>query len=344
MAGGLKGETFTFGVMDTVGEALGLLTRKRAFFLLETGGRPPEPKQGRDGECGFPLVLRGRGDPDARGLLFLLGEKRTRAGAAAKVIESEKPTRHRIGEALSDVSNMERISLFDLRDKYGGGALEARIWAGSEGEANDFWLREMLRLGRDPGKWYLSDDYSSVKVRLRRIAEGRGEGPGNGGEGGAQAADMADFEVYDRLSGKLAGEAVTEGVGYGDDVFVEYSVSSAAGKARYCATEFYSNHGWCEDPANLLVVRFTAEVLPGPCGLAEARSAHPSKLTARKSTGERFLVDSIAMENRVSAKFSSGDGPGVLSPGESASADRVMDNPVDFNLWVDMHRKEIELV
>lgn len=86
-----------------------------------------------------------------------------------------------------------------------GKSLRFEMKTETEDEANRIWLREMLRLGEDPGKWYASDDFSAITVSLRRIAEGaESEAAGNAADcGELEAADIAEFEVYDRLYGKL---------------------------------------------------------------------------------------------------------------------------------------------
>ena len=129
---------------------------------------------------------------------------------------------------------------------------------------------------------------------------------------------------------------------YGDDIFVEYSIRSDEGVARYCATEFYSNHNWNADPANLFVMRFCGEVTPGECSLRDVQFSHPTKVTERRADLERFLVDALAMANDVKVKFFRDRGEG-RKPDETVSADRILDNLVDYNKWLEMYRKEIQL-
>lgn len=117
---------------------------------------------------------------------------------------------------------------------------------------------------------------------------------------------------------------------------------SDEGVARYCAMEFYSNHFWDLDPAHLFVVRFSVEIAADACGLEDLRFAHPTKATERKATHERYLVESLAMANDVEAKIFTCCGEGVF-PDETVSVDRIMDDSVDFNSWVDMYCLEIGL-
>ncbi len=189
----------------------------------------------------------------------------------------------------------------------------------------------MLRLGEDPGKWYASDDFSSIAISLRRVAEGTESEVAAGGTDcdESEAVDVAAFEVYDRLYGKL--EQMARSWAYDDDIFVEYSISSNEGCRRYCATEFYSNHSWNADPANLLVARFGAEVSPKACSARDVQFSHPTKTTERKANHERFLVESLTMTNDIETKFSIGRGKDK-HPDESVSADHTMDNPVGFDI------------
>lgn len=72
------------------------------------------------------------------------------------------------------------------------------------------------------------------------------------------------------------------------------------------------------------------------------RFAHPTKATGRKATHERYLVESLAMANDVGAKIFRYCDKGVF-PDETVSVDRIMDDSVDFNSWVDMYCLEIGL-
>lgn len=117
---------------------------------------------------------------------------------------------------------------------------------------------------------------------------------------------------------------------------------SDEGVARYCAMEFYSNHFWDFDPAYLFVVRFSVEIAADACGLEDIRFAHPTKATGRKVARERYLVESLVMTNDVGAKIFRYCDKDAF-PDETVSADRIMDNPVDFSSWVDMYCLEIGL-
>lgn len=221
----------------------------------------------------------------------------------------------------------------------GDGPLTCCILAESEREANRLWLHELLGLGSDPGKWYASDDFSAIKLMLRPCGNDAAvelAGP----------ADVADFDVYDLLAEELGG-TIAKASGHGDGEFVEYSIGSAHGVARYCALEFYSNHNWNKDPANLFTVRFSAEVLGGPVGPEDVRLAHPAKATRRRGGG-RYLVDSLVMENDIEPKFTTvrylEDGTRESSSNTKVSADRAMDNPIDFVTWAFMHQQEIALL
>lgn len=335
-------------------QVLDLLTRKRCFTMLTVRGRitaEQERELERElgaGEAWCKVHATGTADgqrPNEEAFLAaraLEGDARSRDRARRAAGGSERRTWHllRVCGGAVEVS-LAQPTIGELYELAGDGRLECRIAASGEAEANRIWLRDMLRLGRDPGKWYASDDYTSVKVTMRPISGAAGS---DAPAGAPHPVDIAEYEVYDRLRGSLARAAWIGDCGYGDDVFVEYSMSSDEGYARYCATEFYSNHEWDADPANLLVARFCAEVSQGGCGKEEVSRSHPAKATYRKADRERFLVDGMAMENDVEVKFMTGWGEQDRRPDEIVSADRRMGSPVDFEKWVRMHRTEIGLI
>ena len=365
--------TYTIEVDRTVRQVLDLLTRKRGFMAVESHHEHSSAEEEilRSAGVTWLEILNARDGDDGRQCKwhYIIIETRpvdthtfegedigddpvmvTRNGR--EIVDARPVCFPSIKGLYKDESGgykadrtlyVARPSIDRLYEFCKGKSLRFEIEAETEDEANRIWLREMLRLGEDPGKWYASDDFSSITVSLRRVAEGaESEAPGSEADcGKPEAVDVAEFEVYNRLYGKL--EHAARSWAYGDDIFVEYSISSDESVARYCATEFYSNHNWDADPANLLVVRFGAEASPKACSARDVQFSHPTKTTERKSDHKRFLVDSLTMANDIETKFSSGRGEDK-HPDESVSANRTMDNPVDFDMWVDMHRKEIELL
>lgn len=336
--------TYTIEVDKTVRQVLDLLTRKREYALLGTSARLPRTTE-RDlerwsYECLEICDASKAAEPNMseRSYLIIGGELDSRDHM--QIVDLQEMSMTASIRMDCSVTFPATDSLYSLCE---GKSLRFEIKAETEDEANRIWLREMLRLGEDPGKWYASDDFSDITVSLRRISEGaESEAAGNAADcGELEAVDIAEFEVYDRLYDKL--EHMARSWAYGDGIFVEYSISSDEGVARYCATEFYSNHNWDADPANLLVVRFDAEVSSEKCSARDVQFSHPTKATERKSDHERFLVDSLVMVNDIETRFSSGIGEDK-HPDESVSADRTMDNLIDFDMWVEMHRKEIELL
>lgn len=343
-------------VDKSVRQALDLLTRKREFALLAANQRlsPAEEEALQHADCLW-IEIRGVANSAMASraeyyyLVISTGDhtsSRDALPAAGLLPNSE------FGACLRELECDGRIEVLllpigSLYEFCEGATLVVDIASEDlpEDEANGFWLRGMLQLGMDPGKWYASDDFSSIKVSLKRVSAKPESEIAEKSEpcDGVASVDIAEFEVYDRLRGKFENLAQDRDCGYGDDIFVEYSISSDEGDARYCAIEFYSNHNWDCDPANLLVVRFCAEIIPGECGSKDVQFSHPSKTTERKGSDERFLVDSLAMVNDVEVKFSSGHGENKR-PDETVSADRVIDNPIDFFKWIDVHRKEIELL
>lgn len=124
------------------------------------------------------------------------------------------------------------------------------------------------------------------------------------------------------------------------EIVIEYAVVSDEGVARYCATEFYSNHFLGSGPGALVVVRFSVEIAADACGLEDLRLAHPTKAIGRKAARERYLVESLVMTNDVEVKIFRYCDKDVF-PDETVSANRIMDNPADFSSWVDMYCLEI---
>lgn len=349
-----KTQPYLIAVERSVRQALDLLTRKREYALLcarECLSSAQEEALQHAGCIWIEIQEAREGDATSQDeycYLVVSLESCVRSRdilpASGTLPDSE------FGACLRELANdgsvdMSLPSIKSLNKLCKGAALVADIAAESEEAANELWLRGMLRLGMDPGKWYASDDFSSVKVDLKRIEADHEPEPDEGSESHTEPAsvDIADFEVCDRLCGYLEHVAEDGGYGYPCDVFIEYSIRCSSRIVRYCVTEFYSNHSWNRDPANLLAIRFSAEISLGECSRKDVRCAHPAKSTMRKTDGERFLVDSPIMTNDVKTKFHTGRGED-RRPDEAVSADRIMDSPVDFTSWVDMHRKEIELL
>ena len=338
-----KSRAYSIRVERTVRQVVDLLTRKREFALVSACGRISSTKKLSLEAKGYEWIELCDVGKEAEA-----NRSEIRYLVIGGCLNSREDVLRPDYQGASEFACLKGCDLafLSIDGLYGiceGRSLKYSLAACSENEANEYWLQRMLRLGEDPGKWYASDDFSSITVSMRRVVEGSAsEAAGSEADcGEREAVDVAGFEVYDRLCGKL--EQMARSCWYGDDIFVEYSISSNGGCARYCATEFYSNHNWNADPANLLVVRFGAEVSSEKCSARDVQFSHPTKTTERKSNHERFLIDSLAMANDIETKFSSGRGED-RHPNESVSADRVMDNLVDFDMWVEMHRKEIELL
>ena len=347
-------KAYLITVGKSVRQALDLLTRKREFALLAADQRlsPAQERALERAGCVWVEIRdaakRAAGSQAERSYLIVSLESHTPSRDALPATGTFPDSE--LGACLRELECDGRAetsfppikALYELCE---GATLVVDIASGSEEEANRFWLRGMLRLGMDPGKWYASDDFSSIKVNLKRVSTKPEFEAAEENEPCDESVpvDIAEFEVYSRLRDKLEHTAEDGGYGYPNDVFVEYSVSSEEGSARYCATEFYSNHNWNADPANLLVVRFSAEIVPGMCSQKDVQFAHPTKATSRNVNGERFMVNSLAMANDIETRFHTVSDDDER-PDEAVSAARIMDNLIDFNSWVDMHRKEIELL
>ena len=231
------------------------------------------------------------------------------------------------------------VSFPDINELYRlaeGKVLEMNV-PGDEIEAvNRKWICECLQFKENERKRYLSDDYTSVRITLSRIA-GRtvrqaGEDP--------VPVDVADFEIYDRMIDTL--HRIDKEQAYGDACFIEYSIITDDYEFRYCVTHFFSNHNWNVDPQNFLNICFSAELISGSCSKESVRFVHPSKITSHKSDGAEYLVETITMDNNdVSVKFRDSNTK-EPSQGDVAGA-RTYDNPVDFDMWVDLYYQEIRM-
>ena len=337
-----KSRTYSIRVERTVRQVVDLLTRKREFALVSACGRISSTKKLSLEAKGYEWIELCDVGKEAEA-----NRSEIRYLVIGGCLNSREDVLRPDYQGASEFACLKGCDLafLSIDGLYGiceGRSLKYSLAACSENEANEYWLQRMLHLGEDPGKWYRCDDSSSVTVSLRRISAcGASKGVGKSEAcAGTVSADIAEFEVYDRLYGKL--ERVGCDYSYGDEIFVEYSISSDEGVARYCATEFYSNHNWDADPANLFVMRLCGEVSSAECSQEDVRFAHPTKTTERKADHERFLIDALTMTNDVEVKFFTGRGEDKR-PDETVSADRVLDNPVDFDMWVEMYRQEIQL-
>ena len=339
---------FSIEVDKTVRQVLDLLTRKREFKLVTTNLELSQMQMemllgARSAWCEVRDIGEEGESDEAERRYLVVGNPVASRDTARVTGPFIDPELHAfVLESETGYCTVEFFPVEDLYERFEGKTLRFIIQADAEDEANRIWLREMLRLGTDPGKWYRCDDSSSITVSLQRFAKNVEGKPASEGAVGVEPepVDIADFEVYDRLYGKL--ERMARDYCYGDDIFVEYSICSDEGVARYCATEFYSNHNWNADPANLFVMRFFGQIAPGECSPRDVQFSHPTKATERKADRERFLVDALVMTNDVRVKFYSGRGE-ERHPDETVSADRVLDSFVDFDMWVEMYRKEVQL-
>lgn len=348
-------QTYLITVEKTMQQTLDLLTRKREFALLETGQRlsPQQEEVLQSANCVWIEIrdaVESVVDSQTKRCKYLVVSLEGHAFSRDALPAAEMLPNSEFGACLRELmrdgsAEASPVSIRALYELCEGKRLVADLASESEEKANKFWLRSMLRLGMDPGKWYASDDFSSIKVILKRVSSNPESETAEESKSCDEPVpvDISEFEVCDCLCSKLEHSAEGDDYGYPNDVFVEYSICSDELVARCCATEFYSNHCWNWDPANLLVLRFCAEIASDECTQRDVQFSHPTKVTRRKADGERFLVDSMVMTNAVKTKFTSGRGDDKR-PDEAVSADRVMDNLVDFYSWVDMHRKEIELL
>lgn len=163
-----KTRTYTIEVERTVREVLDLITRKRkyaAISVYQEVSRAQIENMRNEGLAWLEIRNKTGGDkPD-----WIKSTPRPIAWRGI-AIGCPSDTRHDDEEFIKCLVAFPTINhLYEFCEEK---TLRFEVLAESESEANRIWLREMLRLGEDPGKWYMSDDFSSVKVRLQRISEG----------------------------------------------------------------------------------------------------------------------------------------------------------------------------
>ncbi len=233
----------------------------------------------------------------------------------------------------------DEVSFPDIKELYNlsdGKILELDVEGKEREEVNHRLIYDCLQFKDREKKHYLSNDFTTVRISLSRIAgrtlRNKEEKP--------VPEDAACFEVYDRMIDVLSN--ADKHHHYGDACCIEYSIISDGYEFRYFITHFFSNHNWNADPENLLNICFTAELIHGACGKKNVRFSHPSKITSRKSNGAEYFVEKIKMDNsEVSVKFRDSK---TNEPSEGDVAGyRTYDNPVDFAMWVDLYHQEIRM-
>ena len=231
------------------------------------------------------------------------------------------------------------ISFPDIRELYElseGKTLVINVEGEDLPDVNRKWICDYLRFSESERKYYLNDDFTSVKICLSRIA-GRSvrhqdEDP--------VPVDITDYEIYDRIIEDL--HKYDKEQAYGDGFNIEYSIVSDDCEHFYYLTHFFSNHCWNRDPQNLLNICFSAALLSGSRSKESVRFTHPSKVTLRRSDGADYLIEAIEMDNdNVRVKFRNSK---TKEPSEGDVAGfRDYDNPVDLSMWIDLYYQEISM-
>ncbi len=231
------------------------------------------------------------------------------------------------------------ISFPDIRELYGlseGKTLVINVEGEDLPDVNRKWICDYLRFSESERKYYLNDDFTSVKICLSRIAgrsvRHKGEDP--------VPVDITEYEIYDRIIEDL--HKYDKEQAYGDGFNIEYSIVSDDCEHFYYLTHFFSNHCWNRDPQNLLNICFSAELLSGARSKESVRFTHPSKVTSRRSDGAEYLIEAIEMDNdNVRVKFRNSK---TKEPSEGDVAGfRDYDNPVDLSMWIDLYYQEISM-
>ena len=320
------GDAMTIKVYRTTGQALHRITLRHEYAFITTKRSLKDSKE-------FGLIrLTPSNDPVVNNYIYVGRHAYTRENFDKS--ECLMQIRKRF-PSLND----DEVSFPDIKELYGlteGKVLEMEVPGSDMAAVNRKWICECLQFKESEREYYLNDDFTSVKITFSKIAgrtvRHKDEAP--------VPVDVAGFDVYDRMIDSLIELDRTQH--YGDGCFVEYSIISDDYEYRYLVTHFFSNHNWEIDPENLLNICFSAELLSGSCSKESVRFVHPSKITARKSDGAEYLVETIVMNNDdVSVKFRDGD---TNEPSEADVAEsRIYDNPVDFTLWADLYHQEIRM-
>lgn len=222
-----------------------------------------------------------------------------------------------------------------------GYTLRCKVYADDEEGAVLVWNELHLGIGSDKGQNYHNRDSSLITLHLQWASdESRSCCPA---DPLSTLADPAEFSAYGEMFAKMAEDACGPvAMVYGDDLLVDYAISHGDEVTRCIATEFFTNHKWDIDPTTLLTLRVKARISPQPCDDEALRFSHPTKAVRRMSDGKKFYLQSITTTNDIEVKFFQGGGED-REPDTLVSADRTWDNLVDFFLWLEIYRREILL-
>ena len=313
-------------VYRTVKTVLHRITLRREYAYISTKGNLEDQKK-----AGHLIRLISSDDPAVNEYIYIgrptFTRERFDQDECLTEIRKAFPSLDDCDVSFPDITELYRLSERKV--------LEINVGGDSVEEVNRKWIYECLQFDADERR-YLNNDLVCVKIALSKIADRtvrqKDEEP--------DPVDAACFEVYDRMIAVFP--KIDKIQSYGDACSIEYSIISDGYEYRYFITHFFSNHNWDYDPKNLLNICFMAGILPGSCSKETVSSSHPSKITARKTDGAEYLVETITMDNSlVRVKFRNGK---TDEPSRSdVSQSRSYDNPVDFTLWVDLYYQEIRM-
>lgn len=200
--------------------------------------------------------------------------------------------------------------------------------ATDEKAANDWFVRKLLRLGVNPGQWYISDSFVDLKVMLSEVCFQN---------------ECSDKVCTDSVTPGIQGFDLWDGFlerlekneyGYGDDVTVLYDISCGNEKNTYFIMESYYNHRWVDDPAGLFNIRISLEVMDDKKTPEDVHFSHPTKYIRRISDGTPYFL------NRMEMDCSKLDIPGYH---KKLLDNQVFDNIPDFNALMYLYHHDIHL-
>lgn len=329
-----KKKIYRIKVKNTLPQVLHLLTRKRAFAVIKIAPEDISENCNIDFQkLGYELYEEKPDETFDRHFLHIGEDVDARDAVPESVRDADEVCRY----ARKNGFQVTYPTIQELYEMSKEKTLELLIPAHSEQEANNTFVRKLLRIGVNAGQWYITDSFAKLNVELHRIAEDENDENYSGmnkaveeKKEGTSIADIREFGIYHDIMKRLAYNRF----GYGDDFLLEYVIENEKKSILYFLSEAYYNHRWCKDPAAVLNVRIRAEKRSGFCGRDALRFSHPTKYTTNLIDGCPYLVTKIWMDN------SEVEGVGYI---KRIDKDQIFDNLADLSSWIDFYHRDIHL-
>ena len=320
---------FILQITNSIHTVLALLTRNREYFMITA---PEEivsgPLSGRVQYefCSAQLETEGK-----RQFLYI-----------GKDVVSRDETRPENYESYDELVRLKErgaeVTYFSISELYRvsrGKTLRITIQAKTERGAVGMFTYKLLRIGVNPGQWYIGRSFLKMSVLLSDVdmIQNCEEEIRTVEEELAMSkrpTRLSDYEVYDEILNRLR----TNNLGYGDDLIIEYELLNGNEPVYYFLMESYYNHNWNMDPAGILVVRLCAELSDPHCMFDSVRYSHPTKYTRNIVSGNPALLREIRLD------CSEAEGIGYI---QRINQDQIFDNLSDLSAWLYFYHYDIHL-